>query len=398
MISPCRMTLVVACLVSLLGVFGAHAIATDKVQPSSLVRQEAVHPYVEKIGKFALGSLLHRVSPELGVEAVAFDPNGNEVATGSADNAITIWNVASGQAMRTFYYHTGKVNFIAYAPDGGMILTGSKDHRAVIWDPHTTYVDREFVDTEPVESVSFSRSGMFVITGSDNRLAKLWDTRSGQQVCVLNGHTGKVEAVAMNPEGGTAVTGSEDMTAKIWKVDECIAQKEGHLDRPEVTLYGHTGSVKAISFSPYGRWIITGSQDYTARIWDAKTGSSLGILGLGKDGKCEDCHKAGIEAVAWIPPPPIPSTWKEEDDKVATASNDGTVKLWQAHSGKLLHTFTHGGKVHSVAFDAKGERLVSGSSDGTAKIWSLDTYQIQKTLRGNMITPSKPFLPGQPQR
>jgi WD40 repeat protein len=102
--------------------------------------------------------------------------------------------------MRTFYYHTGKVNFIAYSPDGGMILTGSKDNRAVIWDPETTYVDREFIDTEPVESVSFSRTGMFVLTGSDNRLAKVWDTRNGQQVCVLNGHTGKVEAVAMNPE------------------------------------------------------------------------------------------------------------------------------------------------------------------------------------------------------
>jgi len=331
------------------------------------------------------GSLLHTLAFNSAIEAVAFSPNGNEVATGSADNATTIWNAASGKALRTFYYHQGKVNFIAYSPDAEMILTGAKDGRAVIWNPKNRLVEREFAESGPIEAVAFSRSGMFVITGSDNKLAKIWDSRNSKLVCTLKGHQGIVEAVAMNPEGGTALTGSDDFTAKLWKVDDCIAAGQGSLDTAERTLVGHTGTVNAVAYSPFGRWVVTGSQDFTARIWEAKTGKSLRIFG-GEDG---GSHLGSVEAIAWKPPPKVPGPWKASDDQVLTGSHDGTAKLWMAHTGKLVHTFNHGGKVNSVSFAPDGSRILTGSSDGTAKVWKLSNYHASSTMDGKIIAPLK---------
>jgi len=339
------------------------------------------------------GSLLQTLTFNSGIEAVAFSPSGNQVATGSADNAVTVWNAESGLEVRTFYYHHGKVQNIVYSADGEMILSGSKDGRAVIWDPASTLVEREFDEADPIESVGFSHSGMFVITGSDNKLAKIWDTRNNKLVCTLNGHTDAIEAVAMNPQGGTAATGSSDNSAKIWNIDKCIAAGQGFGEVVH-TLLGHTGTVYSVAYSTHGKWVVTGSEDFTARIWEVaqgSTGKSLRIFGALGGG-----HLGHVKAVAWKPPPPGTSTWNPDHDQVLTGSADGTAKLWMAHTGELVHTFTHGGEVNSVSFSPDGTRILTGSSDGTAKIWSLANYQTSTVIKADTIVPKVITPPATP--
>jgi len=152
----------------------------------------------------------------------------------------------------------------------------------------------------------------------------------------------------------------------------------------ESKLSGHTGPVNAVAFSPFGRWIVTGSQDFTARIWDAKEAKTLRIFG--EDG---GAHLGGIKSVAWKPPPTGTASWKPDMDQVLTGSEDGTAKLWMAHTGELQHTFNHGGKVNSVGFSPDGSQIITGSSDGTAKIWSLSTFKSSTVVHGNQVTPVK---------
>jgi len=338
------------------------------------------------------GSLLQTLAVNSEIQAVAFSPKGLEVATGSAENAVTVWSAGTGIALRTLYHHKGKVHSINYSPDGEMILTGGTD-KALIWGSKSAVIEVEFNQTGSVNEVAFSRDCMHIITAADNKIAKVWDTRNLHLKCQLIGHIKAIGSVAMNPDGGTAITGSHDFTAKIWDVEACIAQagQQGKTDVKEakVTMTGHTGPVSAVAYSPHGTWVVTGSEDFTARIWSATNGTSLRIFGQTGGG-----HMGGVNSIAWKPRQHgagIAS--KPNQDLVVTGSDDGTAKVWYAHSGLLMKTFNHGGKVTSVAWGPDGDRILTGSTDGTAKIWTLDNSMMGTLMRGYLISAAEPTVP-----
>jgi eukaryotic-like serine/threonine-protein kinase len=95
-----------------------------------------------------------------------------------------------------------------------------------------------------------------------------WSSGWGERT-VLAGHTDSVSAVALSPDGTRILTGSDDHTARLW---------DATTGKAVVTLTGHTNAVEAVAFSPDGKRVLTGSGDKTARIWDAATGKTVATL------------------------------------------------------------------------------------------------------------------------
>jgi WD40 repeat protein len=132
-----------------------------------------------------------------------------------------------------------------------------------------------------------------------------------------------------------------------------------------ITLEGHGDSVWSVTFSPEGQRLASGSDDKTVKIWDAATGQCQTTL---KD------HDDWVESVAFSP----------DGQRVASASWDRTVKIWDATTGQCQATLLgHGSLVWSVAFSPDGQRVASGSDDKTIKIWHATTGQCQATLLGH---------------
>ncbi len=131
-------------------------------------------------------------------------------------------------------------------------------------------------------------------------------TRGG--LFTLYGHTGAVWSAAFSPDGTRILTGSDDQTARVWDATTGTTLLE---------LRGHTSGVISAAFSPDGSRIVTGSDDQTARVWDATTGTTLLEL---------RGHTESVESAAFSP----------DSTRILTSSDDQSAKVWDARTGTTL--------------------------------------------------------------
>ncbi|GAB4199905.1 MAG: hypothetical protein Fur006_51000 [Coleofasciculaceae cyanobacterium] len=204
------------------------------------------------------------------VWAVAFSPDGNTLASGSFDQTVKLWDVSTGEVLRTLQGHTNFVWAIAFSPDGKLLARGSEDQLVKFWDVNTG----ECLQTlqghgSRIVSIAFSPQGQLLATGSIDRTVKLWDVRDGKCVKTLQGHSNWIWSVAFSPDGQTLASSSEDQSIKLWDVStgECLK-----------TLQGHCSKVVSIAFSPDGQTLASSSQDETIKLWNVNTGECLNTL------------------------------------------------------------------------------------------------------------------------
>ncbi|KAH7084733.1 hypothetical protein BKA63DRAFT_1702 [Paraphoma chrysanthemicola] len=131
------------------------------------------------------------------------------------------------------------------------------------------------------------------------------------------------------------------------------------------TLEGHSGYVYSVAFSHDSARLASASGDGTVKIWDASSGACLQTL---------EGHSGYVYSVAF----------SHDSARLASASGDGTVKIWDASSGACLQTLEgHSSWVRSVAFSHDSARLASASGDGIVKIWDASSGACLQTLEGH---------------
>ncbi|PTD03458.1 Vegetative incompatibility protein HET-E-1 [Fusarium culmorum] len=291
------------------------------------------------------------------VNSVVFSPDGIRIASGSNDNTIKIWDVATGKEEQTLEGHADAVNSVVFSPDGTRIASGSDDDTIKIWDIATGKEEQTLESHRArVNSVVFSPDGRRIASGSDDNTIKIWDVATGKEEQTLEGHMDWVRSVVFSPDSIRIASGSDDNTIKIWDV---ATGKE------EQTLEGHADSVNSVVFSPDGIRIASGSDDNTIKIWDIATG---------KEEQTLKGHADKVRSVVFSP----------DSARIASASDDNAIKIWDIATGREEQTLEgHTKWVNSVVFSPDGIRIASGSMDKTIKIWDVATGKEEQTLEGH---------------
>ncbi|KAF2259255.1 hypothetical protein CC78DRAFT_621216 [Lojkania enalia] len=258
---------------------------------------------------------------------------------------------------------------VAYSPDSARLASASYDGTVKIWDANSG----ECLSTleghsSSVRSVAFSYDSARLASASDDGTLKIWDLSSGECLSTLEGHSSSVRSVAFSYDSARLASASGDSTVKIWDASsgECLSTLEGHSSSVSgeclSTLEGHSSWVYSVAFSHNSARLASASDDRTLKIWDLSSGECLSTL---------EGHSSWVYSV----------TFSNNSARLASASDDGTVKIWDASSGEYLSTLEgHSSSVRSVAFSYDSARLASASDDRTLKIWDLSSGECLQTL------------------
>ncbi len=154
------------------------------------------------------------------VNSVSFSPDEQTLASGSFDSTIKLWDVKTGQELRTLYGHSNEVWSVSFSPDGHTLASGSLDKTIKLWDVKTGQKVYTLSGHQwGVESVSFSPDGKTLASASSDRTIKLWDVKTGQELRTFSGHSESVNSVSFSPNGQILATGSLDNTIKLWNLE-----------------------------------------------------------------------------------------------------------------------------------------------------------------------------------
>lgn len=154
----------------------------------------------------------------VGISSVAFNPDGDSLATVGANGIIRLWQT-EGQLLTEFKTHfTGRINSVEFAPDGELLVTASDDGMVQLWDLQGNLHSEFRARHHSVKSIAFSPDGKYLATAANDRTAQLWDLH-GNQLAEFNGHQDWVRDVNFSPDGKYLLTASADGTARLWRVE-----------------------------------------------------------------------------------------------------------------------------------------------------------------------------------
>ncbi len=326
----------------------------------------------------------------------------------SRGSVLSSFNAGNGVPTRYLGGHTGSIGAVAYSPNGKFIATGSDDWTAILWDAQNparrTPLATLRGHTLAVKSVAFSRDSRILAVGSDDRTTTLWnvsDPAKPRQLATLPPASDSVFALAFSPATDLLATGGYDNTVRLWDVSD--PARPGPLGTLSFPPEGKAGLVRAVAFSPDGRYILTGDEGGpVCGLWDvsdpgrptlskllqrpnAPSGVHVRAVAFSPDGRSAVIGEGLGNVDLFTGPGPGELAFAQTSDTTSPISslafspdnhtiavNGSIVDLFDtARLSTAKAYLTHGEIAWAVAFSPDGRSLATGTNDSALRTWEI---------------------------
>ena len=340
--------------------------------------------------------------------------DGRRAMVATADNTIVEWDLVTGKRTRTLSAGKGEAfTSLALTPDDRRLLSGGQLEGGESFSLRLWNLDRgELVATRTngqsaVWSAAFTPDGRRVVSACGDGSLRVWDPHAMRLERAI-ATPAPPTCVAISPDGRTVYAGGWDNQVHSWSLDsgapgiEYPVKEGGSFGLTAVvaspdsrrlvgsigydlkvwdvtgafvrTLKGHKDDVHALSFFPDGRRVLSASQDGTLKVWDLDAGTLLQSFG-------NEAANYSLFAAAVAP----------DGHRIAGAGSKGNIYIWDTlkpSDAPFVIAGAHKSDINALAFSTDGEQLASGGNDLTVKLWKSATGELVRAFTGheNQIT------------
>lgn len=277
------------------------------------------------------------------VYTVDVSPDSKTILSGSWDNTIKLWDMDTGELLKSYYGHHQPVFSVRFSSDGKKFISCSKDFTVKIWDIESAAIEKNLVGHSSwVYTACFSPDGKLAASGGADTKIILWDTQSGEKVSTLTNHQKDVRKIVFSKDATLMASAADDNSIVIWDMKTL---------KPLHTLIGHTNEVWSVDFSPNNRYIISGSRDNTIRKWNVSTGEEI---------------FSREEPTGWVN-----SVQFSPDGNVILSASHEQFSLWNATNGEYMKAYRqNAGAIYEARFSPDSKFVVATFKQAAA-VWDV---------------------------
>ncbi len=287
----------------------------------------------------------------------SFSPDGRRVATGDMSGLIRIFDADSGALLQTLAGHTRRVKAVHFAPDGSTLISGAEDGTLRVWNLAGGSQRYALPDhnAQSSQSIALSPDGRTLAVTNRDLSIGLLDLASGRMYRRFPASNRELISACFSRDGTRLITTSRRNAIRHHDLNGALLA--------DVLMAATPWS---LAVTADGQYVVTGTWGAALQLHDPETGAERLRL---------EGHSAVVYGVASHPTDPR---------LVASASADGTVRLWDIMTRQCLVTLDGFDRwdAITVAFSHDGRRLLAAGANGTAALWDLTYYD--RHIAGNL--------------